>query len=725
MFIVAIGIVLSAIGAARTAGTESPYASRRSWILGICSLGYLAVLAIVDSGPFLITSVGLVIVADAAFGGRAILVKAGRWLRRPIGAVATLVSAVVIVVGASRIDDLTTRIPGRILSLFAPNKQMAAGFEAMQHGGLIGSGIDTSPFARGVPVGESDLLPMVFAADAGSAVMAAVGVLLVGVLGVAAIRPLFRDGPWGVIGAAVGVMVLIQAAWALLANVGIVPLTGLGVPLLVVMFSALTSSAFAVGVCLGLAPGPDAVVQPLVGGRARLARTVTALRRATQVVVVAASLVLALVVPPVANATQIYMPRGQIRTLDGAVIAGTGTDGRRTYPGGRLYTEMGLVHRGGVQYAVEDAAAAQLTCGGAPSVADRILVVVRPLPCSRADVVTSIDSRVQGAAARALDGVEGAATVIDAQTGRVHALYATTDVVPDDFRGKPLAALPPRMAARQDQAALGSVFKIITAAAALIDGVDMSGAPPFEFIADGEVLRNSGDFTCPSTRIVDMLAFSCNTTAAFAGVRVGQSRMDEVARTYFGAGETIPSDIGEFAVSGIDPGTGRGALDAAQLGRTAIGQEGSRGNVLAMAVATGIVIRAVTGGPGGGMPAPRIIDGYCRGVGAFEARTFGSTVGTRPLPSGVADTILAGMRRAVSDGTARGLKADGRTVAAKTGTAEKPNEQSINSWVTIVVDRRWVITTMVHADPASASAIRVANGILGALPKEFPPARCG
>lgn len=725
-FVVALGMVMWSVATAAKAGGPAPFTPKQLWVVGGAAAGYLAALAVLDSGPFLLTVVGLTIVAVAVFGVRGIARGVWRWLRSPLGLAALGAGLLVVAVGASQIDDLATRVPGRVLSLFSPNEQMAAGFEAMQRGGLVGAGLGTSPFARGVPVGESDLMPMVLAADAGLAVMAGLGILLVGVLGAVAVRPLHREGLWGVLGAAVGVMVFAQAAWALLANVGIAPLTGISTPFLVVMFSGLVASAASVGLCLGLSPAADAppAQPPLAGGRARLARAVTGVRRGTQIVVASAAAILILFVPPVSNAAQIYMPRGDILTVDGEVIATTGGDGRRAYPLGRRYTEVGLVHRGGVQYGVEGAAADELTCGGAPSVADRIFIVLRPLPCTPADVVTTLDAGLQTAAQQALEGLQGSVAVFDSATGQVRALYSSKDVDPNEFRAKPLTGGPPVMAARQDQVEPGSVYKIITAAAGLLDGVDMSGAPLETFTGGGEVLRNAGGARCPSTSVVDLLAFSCNTTTAHIAVAVGQQRLGEVAATYFGAGATTPFDIGDGALAGIDPGTTGGALTAGQLARTSIGQEGARGNTLAVAVATGAVARAASAGqPGTALPAPRLIEGYCRG-GGFEPATPAQTVG-QPLPTSVADTIARGMAKAVTNGTATALSAPGRTLAAKTGTAEVGGGgDQVNSWVTVIIDGRWVLAVMLHSTTGGATATGVADGLLAAFPTDFPQPQC-
>ncbi|MDV8065584.1 penicillin-binding transpeptidase domain-containing protein [Rhodococcus sp. IEGM 1366] len=719
--VASVGVTMWGVAQASGDSSASTVPRWKIWVITPCFLGYLVVLAAVDNGPAVLTVIGVVTIAILIFGPARLLSATWRKLRSPIGLGAVAVFAALVVLAASQVDDFATRAPGRFLSLLDPNEQMRAGFQAMQRGGLLGSGMGTSPFATGVPIGESDLLPAVLAADLGMAVMAALGIVLLVTLAAITVRTLATDGYWAVLGTALAVMLLVQAAWPLLANVGILPLSGISVPFLVVTVSALLPVTFSVAIAIGVSANSE----PTTALRRQFASAIGVFRTVVSATLTIAILVLALFISPVSDAAQIFMPRGKIVTSDGKIIATTADDGRRSYPGGQLYAEVGLVHRDGAQYAVESVMADELTCGGTPSILDRILVVVRPAPCTPSAVVTTLDSHLQEAAAESLNGLSGSVAVLDSQTGMIRALYSSDDIVPDEFRSEDLPSSPPLMAARQEPAALGSVFKIVTATAGLLEGVDMSDAPREVFSADGETLQNFDKAICPSTSVEDMLTYSCNTSAAFIGVTVGQDRLDEISRKYFGAGANIATDIGSFAIAGIDTGMGEKALTDMQVGRSAIGQEGATGNALSMSVVTASVVRSSSEGmQGTSVPAPQLIEGVCK-AGNLVYESSDLTVG-EPLPTAVADRVMQGMRGAAVSGTARTLEARGHSLAAKTGTADTNNAGfPVNSWVSVVIDSRWVLTVLVHtSSDVEVAATGVANKVLAQFPSSFSTGLC-
>jgi cell division protein FtsI/penicillin-binding protein 2 len=85
----------------------------------------------------------------------------------------------------------------------------------------------------------------------------------------------------------------------------------------------------------------------------------------------------------------------------------------------------------------------------------------------------------------------------------------------------------------------------------------------------------------------------------------------------------------------------------------------------------------------------------------------------RPVDPDAADAVLAGMSAAVSRGTAveLGSALPGLDLAAKTGSAETVRDgvPVTDSWVTVVLDRRYVVTVLVRGaaddpDPAARHA---------------------
>lgn len=726
--IVALGLIFWVCAEETRAARSLPV---RSWqITAVClsALGYLAVLAVFDNGPAVLTLVGVVSLAVLTFGAHVVWLAVRRRVLSQVGVCVLVVGAATVAVLGAVDSNITDRASGRFLSLIAPNEQMRAAFEAMQRGGVIGSGMGTSPFAVGVPVGDSDMLPAVLAADLGMAVMAGWGILVLGILASVSMASLSVPGYWGATGGVLVLVLLVQTAWTLLANVGIAPLSGISAPFLVITSSALVPAAMAVA-CALAAISMSARSEPrgksLDRVRSWLTIGVQGLRTVASAALVISVALLMMFVPQISDAAQIRMPRGDIVTVDGRTVATTDDQGRRRYPHGNLYTEVGIVHPAGVHYAVESTMVDELTCGAPPSLTERLAVVLRPIPCTPAPVVATVDSRLQLAAESALNGASGSVAVLDAETGKIRALYSSDDVDPNEFRAQSLPPVPPTMAARQEQTELGSVFKIVTAAAGLLEHIDTRAAPTGTFAADGQTLENAGGVQCPSTTIIDMLAYSCNTVAAHIGVKVGMQQIEKVAETYFGSGPVAPFDASEVGFSGIHTGFGFQRPNAIEVARAAIGQEGVTGNALSMAVATAVVARSATGDPlEGGVPAPRLIEGYCRG-GQFIDRPFEQTVG-HLLPSDVGETVLLGMEQAVTRGTATRLDAPGRRLAAKTGTADTADPQHpVNSWVSVIVDHRWILTVLVHTDTElSTTAISVANQLLSRLPENISTPAC-
>ncbi|OLT36430.1 hypothetical protein BJF84_10460 [Rhodococcus sp. CUA-806] len=357
--IAAVGIILW-----QTISPDSNPPSRRQlWTVALGTAGYVAALAVVDNGPAVLTVFGLLLVALLSVGFRRPIEAAKRTVRTTTGLVAVVGIAVAVLLVATQFGSFAGRAPGRFLSLFDPNEQMRAGFEAMQRGGVVGSGMGTSPFALGVPVGKTDLLPAVLAADLGMAVMAALALVVLFTIASVVGRALGVTGIEGAIAVSVGSVLFVQAAWPVLANVGIAPLTGISVPFLVVSTSSLVPAAVSFALIVGTIAHAGNEEQ-FVQHRPRAERAVNVVRTLVAATVVIAVSILALFVSPVSNAAQIFMPRGDILTADGTVVATTDDEGRRLYPNGSMYTELGMIHPQGAQYAVESAMASQLPAVG-------------------------------------------------------------------------------------------------------------------------------------------------------------------------------------------------------------------------------------------------------------------------------------------------------------------------------------------------------------------------
>ncbi|MCS5495708.1 penicillin-binding transpeptidase domain-containing protein [Cnuibacter physcomitrellae] len=694
----------------------------RSLLVGgvLLAVNVLA-LAIVDSGPAVLLLGALIVMAvvatrDDRFRVRSLRPGPGSGSRR-VGALA--LAAVAVVAGGAALvwsTSIGERLSARWGDVLDPGYQLSTALHALQTGGFVGLGVGTSSSASAIPAARSDYLPAVVGADLGiGALIAAVSVLIL-VCGSLIVTSARATRPASVVGSGAAAALFGQVVMSAFGVIGVIPLSGVSMSFLTVTGAATTACFLQLGLIAATARvGAGRVVRVGAGRVARAqnrqgtkASEVPAVAVAVAAAFAASGILLAAIAPAPSAAAILSAQRGDIRTADGVVIATTGPGGAREYPRGSLYTGIAYLKPGYAAYGVEDVAGDQLTCGGDHEPVEIVLQVVRPLPCHPADVrLTMLDS-VQTALAEALGGRRGSAVVLDSPTGDVLGSYSTDQLEPSDI---PLDELPPSDA-RTGWGSPGSTFKMIVASAALLDGIDASGASTEVVEVDGQRVENSDGFVCPDTRIVTMLTVSCNTTAAALALRLGQQRLEDVARSYFGAERELRFDGG--AVSPLTTGLADGDVNSASLARTGYGQESVQSSALSLAAATAVIAQGAGPHPEVAAPAPHLLPGSCSD-GSVTPSPLGE-----PLPAAVAATVLEGMRGAVGQGTATALQTATTEwdIAAKTGTAQVPDSVSttgLDSWVTMILDTRWVLTVQLHdvaPDAADNPAVDVAATVL-------------
>jgi peptidoglycan glycosyltransferase len=193
----------------------------------------------------------------------------------------------------------------------------------------------------------------------------------------------------------------------------------------------------------------------------------------------------------------------------------------------------------------------------------------------------------------------------------------------------------------------GSVFKVITAAAALhYKEANMGSSYPARSYAtlSGAKLRNAGDSACGGSLTVSF-AKSCNSVFGPLGAKVGAKRLVAMAKKF---GFFEQPDIPAAKISTIPEA--KDMKDAIAVGSAAIGQNTDQATPLQMAsVAATIANRGVR-------VKPHVAGTKRKRIRVVSAR----------VAANVRDMMVAN----VAYGTGKAAAIPGVTVAGKTGTAE-------------------------------------------------------
>ncbi len=294
-------------------------------------------------------------------------------------------------------------------------------------------------------------------------------------------------------------------------------------------------------------------------------------------------------------------------------------------------------------------------------------------------IKTTIRLGLQRSAQKALGDRMGGVAVIKPSDGSVLALAGLAVSAPQ----------PP-----------GSSFKIITAAAALQNGVaKMSSSYPVRTAAtlSGVALRNAGDESCGGS-LTNSFAHSCNSVFGPLGAKLGSKRLVAAAERFgFNEQPEIPA-----AKKSTIP---RKLKDSLAVGASAIGQDRDLATPLEMASV------AATIANGGVRIKPWL-------AGKRNARK-------RVVSAKVAANVRGMMVAVVQGGTGTAAAIPGVTVAGKTGTAElvstadiAQNARNTTAWFVAFAPaakpRAAVAVMLVGAGQGGASAAPIAKRVLQA-----------
>ena len=345
----------------------------------------------------------------------------------------------------------------------------------------------------------------------------------------------------------------------------------------------------------------------------------------------------------------------------------------------------------------------------------RLRIINSVLPEEGDSLILTLDERIQKLCEDVLEGKSGAICAIDPSSGEVLALVSKPDFDPNLFterlspsRSQQLftdPGLPMFNRAIQSQYAPGSLFKIVTAIAALEEGaIDLDET----LECRGSLRIGDREFKCWKERghgrldIVQAIAKSCDVFFYQLGLRVGGDKLAKYARM-LGLAEKIGISL---------PSEARGLVPDSTWKKINFGEQWYPGDTANMSIGQGYLevsplqmaslISLVANG--GVIYKPfivkKIIDGEGNVIKTFQPKVMEKV----KISSGTLSIVRRGLREAVLSGTSQVLKFKRLSVAGKTGTAENPHGE----------DHAWFICYAPEEAPIIALAVLVEHGGHGA-----------
>ncbi|MFF0833918.1 penicillin-binding transpeptidase domain-containing protein [Streptomyces sp. NPDC004009] len=325
------------------------------------------------------------------------------------------------------------------------------------------------------------------------------------------------------------------------------------------------------------------------------------------------------------------------------------------------------------------------------------------------NVVTTLNAAAQKAAYNGLSaqGGKGAVVALEPSTGKILALASYPSYDPSSFAGntdkdskawnkilkKNNPADPALNRALRETYPPGSTFKVVTAAAALENGLyksaDEKTDSPLPYIMKGTTtpLKNEGNLPCKDANMREALRVSCNTVFGKIGADLGNDKMLEEAKKFgFDAEQFTPvrSNASVFSDN----------MNPSQTALSSIGQFNTAATPLQMAMVASAVAND------GKLMKPYMVDELQSSNLDPVAKTDPEEL-SRPLTPQNAQILQSMMETVVKSGTGqRAQIGGGVTVGGKTGTAQHGVANSANPYA-------WFISYAKLSDNSSPVAVAV------------------
>ncbi|MEU2026311.1 penicillin-binding transpeptidase domain-containing protein [Streptomyces sp. NPDC016469] len=303
------------------------------------------------------------------------------------------------------------------------------------------------------------------------------------------------------------------------------------------------------------------------------------------------------------------------------------------------------------------------------------------------NVVTTLNGAAQKAAFEGLGKKKGAVAALDPRTGAILALASTPSYDPSSFAGNGQSDSKAWQSLKDDKnkpmlnRALretyppGSTFKVVTAAAALENGlytdIDAATKSPLPWnlplTSPPQPLPNEGSIPCENASLREALRYSCNTVFGKISDDLGNQKMiDEAGK--FGFNKEIFTPVRSNA--SVYPEDNR-----PQNAMAGIGQASNRATPLQMAM-----VAAAVANDGKLMQPYMVAERKAPNLDVIythEKEEF-----SRPLSAENAQKLQEMMKTVVKEGTGKNAQIPGVTVGGKTGTAQHgvKNRENPYAW---------------------------------------------
>jgi peptidoglycan glycosyltransferase len=337
-------------------------------------------------------------------------------------------------------------------------------------------------------------------------------------------------------------------------------------------------------------------------------------------------------------------------------------------------------------------------------------------------VVTTLDARAQKAAFKGLGNKKGAVVALDPKTGAILALASAPSYDPSSFAGnsksdeKVWKSLnegkdkPMINRALRETYPPGSTFKVVTAAAALENGLytdidEKTKSPlPFKLPLSTKNLENEGNIPCENATLREALRVSCNTVFGKIGDDLGRDKMVKEAEK-FGFNKEI-----------FTPVRANKSVYDTKMNRpgnvlSAIGQYNTAATPLQMAMVASTVAND------GKLMKPYMVD-QLRAPNLNVIEQHKPKEMSQPISPENAQKIQEMMETVVKSGTGTNAKIPGVTVGGKTGTAQHGVENSEKPYAWFIsyakTDSGSPVAVAVVVEDGSANRDDISGGGLAA-----------